>query len=365
MMSWLDSYMSSTAESGPLFVIGMWRSGTSLLYTLLNQHPQIALMYEGDLPLLRPLFPRRGSKEDWLARWEFWNSALTRHQIRTDKIPAIVPDLPTGAMAVWKEYAGSATIFGEKSPDYFDSLQVLAREFPGARFIIIWRNPADICRSIIRARKGSSFFSKPGIAHRAILGSHKLKQECDALLAQKIPVHQIQYEEMVQDSTKVMTGVCDFLGIPFDPRMCSLQGSDRSAIYEGSHHELVKQEEILASTKREEVLPPRLKRKIDRYVSYWKKQYAGTWPRYPESQPSISGYPSALQRFLDDVLFRSLRILDGFTAFVYCYAPIGWLDRYRSFKRRRYQSADAKQPQSAQPAPNAETLRRVEVSGLK
>ncbi len=365
MMSWLDSYMSNTAESGPLFVIGMWRSGTSLLYTLLNQHPQIALMYEGDLPLLRPLFSRKGSKKDWLARWEFWNSVLSRHHIRTDKIPTIVPDLPTGAMAVWKEYAGPAAVFGEKSPDYFDSLQMLAREFSGARFIIIWRNPADICRSIIRARKGSSFFSKPGIAHRAILGCHKLKQECDALLAQKIPVHQIQYEEMVQNSTRVMTGVCDFLGIPFDPRMCSLHGSDRSAIYEGSHHELVKQEEILASTKRQEVLPPRRKRKIDRYVSYWKKQYGGTWPQYPESQPSASGYPGAAQRFLDDLLFRSLRILDGFTAFVYCYAPIGWLDRYRSFKRRRYQSADAKQPPSAQPSPNAESLRRVEVSGLK
>ena len=58
MISCLDPYRSSTAESGPLFVIGMWRSGTSLLYSLLNQHPQIALLYEGDLPLLRPLFSR-------------------------------------------------------------------------------------------------------------------------------------------------------------------------------------------------------------------------------------------------------------------------------------------------------------------
>ncbi|MGA8443167.1 MAG: sulfotransferase [Candidatus Sulfotelmatobacter sp.] len=363
MMSRLDSYTSSSTESGPLFVIGMWRSGTSLLYTLLNQHPQIALLYEGDLPLLRPLFSRKGSKKDWLARWEFWNSALSRHRIPADRIPAIVPDLPTGAMAVWKEYAGTAAIFGEKSPDYCDSLQTLAHEFPGARFIILWRNPADICRSIIRARKGSSFFSKPGMAHRAILGSHKLKQECDALLSQRIPVHQIQYEKMVQDSAKVMAGVCQFLGIPFDPTMCSLEGSDRSAIHEGAHHELVKQEEILSSTKREEVLPPRLKRKIERYVSYWKNKYGDVWPQYPEWQ-AVSGYPTAAQRFLDDALFRALRILDGFTAFVYCYAPLSWLDRYRSFRRRRYQ-IDANHPPSAQPSSNPEALRRLEVPGMK
>ncbi|PYX45967.1 MAG: hypothetical protein DMG79_17915 [Acidobacteria bacterium] len=31
-------------SAGPLFVVGMWRSGTSLLYALLNQHPEIGLM---------------------------------------------------------------------------------------------------------------------------------------------------------------------------------------------------------------------------------------------------------------------------------------------------------------------------------
>ena len=346
-----------------MFVIGMWRSGTSLLYTLLNQHPQIALMYEADLPLLRPLFSHKGSNPDWLVRWEFWNSALSRHRISTGNLPPIVPDLATGAMAVWNEYAGPDAILGEKSPDYFDSLQTIAREFPGARFIIIWRNPADICRSIIRASRGDSFFAKPGIAHRAILGSHKLKQECDALLRQRIPVHQIQYEEMVRDSTPVMTGICDFLGIPFDAKMCSLQGSDRSAIYEGSHHELVKREEIVSLTEheREEVLPPRLKRKIDRYIGLWKKRYGGEWPKYPEAATSAtSGYPNAIERLLDDALFRGLRRLDGFTAFVYCYAPLSWLNRYRKFKSRRYSGAKEEKPLA-----KAEALRRVEVSEMK
>ena len=50
---------------GPLFVVGMWRSGTSLFYALLNQHPQIKLMYEDELPLLWPLF--LGSRQARLA----------------------------------------------------------------------------------------------------------------------------------------------------------------------------------------------------------------------------------------------------------------------------------------------------------
>jgi hypothetical protein len=35
--------------SNPVFVVGVFRSGTSLLYALLNQHPRVALMYECDV----------------------------------------------------------------------------------------------------------------------------------------------------------------------------------------------------------------------------------------------------------------------------------------------------------------------------
>ena len=57
-------------SDGPLFVVGMFRSGTSLLYALLNQHPQIALLYEDDLAHLPSLFwfPTKTSR--WLAKWE-------------------------------------------------------------------------------------------------------------------------------------------------------------------------------------------------------------------------------------------------------------------------------------------------------
>jgi hypothetical protein len=40
----------------PVFVVGVWRSGTTLLYSLLNQHPDLRLFYESDLPVLWPMF---------------------------------------------------------------------------------------------------------------------------------------------------------------------------------------------------------------------------------------------------------------------------------------------------------------------
>src|SRR5229473_3144921 len=92
-------------SAGPLFVVGMWRSGTSLLYALLNQHPQIGLMYESDLPLLSSLFLLRRKSSWWLNKVDSWNGALTRHKIDTAEIPENVSDLPGALSAVAQQYA--------------------------------------------------------------------------------------------------------------------------------------------------------------------------------------------------------------------------------------------------------------------
>lgn len=345
--------MANAASSGPLFVVGMWRSGTSLLYTLLNQHPEIALMYEADLPLLPQLFRSAGGKPDWLERWEFWNSALTRHHVDPRQIPGNIPDLRSAAEIVWKQYAGAA-LYGEKSPNYYDSLQWLSRKFPNARFVVIWRDPAAICRSILRARNGSPFFAKRGIAHRALIGSRRLKSECEALASRGIPLHQIQYEEMIKEPERVLAGICDFLQIPFDPQMASLEGADRSAIYDAGHHAGVKSKTIGARTEqdRDEVLPLPLKNKIDRYVSCWQREYGGDWPLYPKMPTGSRLQPGVLERSWDEVLFRCLRAFDRFTSLVYCYAPISLLRRYRSAKSNG-RSAEATKKEEAANEPVA------------
>jgi hypothetical protein len=340
--------MTNQQSPGPIFVVGIWRSGTSLLYTLLNQHPQIALTYEGDLFLLRSLFGGGTSRADWLERWEFWNNGLSRHNIDTAKLPARLADYPGAATEVWKQYAGDA-LYGDKSPNYFDCMQTLASQFPNARFIVIWRDLADTCRSIVRAGKGSSFFAKRGITHRALIGYRRMKRECDALLRRGVALHQIQYEEMVQSPETVMQGICWFLQIPFDPRMASLNGADRSAIYEAPQHAGVKSEKIGVKAPHNEVLPDGLGEKISRYVAHWKKESGGAWPAYPRGNGDAQ-LPTLIERICDEIYFRALRVLDRFTALVYCFAPIGLLRRYRGAKSQRLVAA-AEAPALSQ-APN-------------
>lgn len=315
-------------------MVGMWRSGTSLLYALLNQHSQIALMYEGELPVLRPLFWKRSGLRDWLERWEFWNGALTRHKVDSSQV-SDVSDLPSAVQEMYGKYASTkgASIWGDKSPNYYDSLPQLARDFSNAQFIVIWRDPADVCRSILRAAAKDSWFRKKGIPHRAIFGLHRMKMDCDRLIQSGVAIHQIDYEDLVHRPLDVMRSICEFLQIPFESRMTTLEGADRSAIYEGEHHKGVKSEKIEARQARPEVLPQSLKWKIERYVCFWSKQYDGGWPPKPSLQnESTSTTPSWLQRAADSLLFRAYRLLDSTVVVIYSFVPIALLRKYRSAK---------------------------------
>jgi hypothetical protein len=311
-----------------LFVVGVWRSGTSLLQALLNQHPQIGLAYEAELPLLKPLFWFGKARPGWAERWEFWNSALTRHRIAAGD----GRDLRTAAEAAYRQYAAQkgATIWGEKSPNYWDCLDDLSRAFPGAKFIVIFRNPLSICRSMLQAAETQDYFAHKGRGLQALFACRRLKQQRDLLVQRGVPVCDVQYEDLVRDPGTVLTTVCEFLGVEFDARMTSLENADRDSFYEGPHHSLVKGDQIVAATARPETLPPAFKAKIESYTALWRDQY-GDWPACPTPD---APQPGLFERTLDAIQFWALRRYDRLVEAIYCWAPLSWLRAYRSRKRR-------------------------------
>lgn len=316
----------------PLFVVGMFRSGTSLLYALLNQHPQIALMYEGDLSHLQALFwiPRDTTR--WIRRWEFWNSALARHKFDTGVIPDGIRDLHEAVRAVYIEYARqkkNATVWGCKSPTYYDEVTRLSRVFPNARFVIIWRDLRHICRSILDAAETSPFFNRRGMTLRAILGYHDLKRQCDALVKRGGRVYQLDYEELVRDPARHMTAICQFLELPYDPRMSNLKGADRSAISDFRHHSLVKGEKIVATRNGSQGIPAELRDKAERYVKMWREQYNGTWPLFPKSFESNPGNPGLWEKMIDRLAYSFLRLTHHAAPVVFSFVPMKVWGAYR------------------------------------
>jgi hypothetical protein len=324
-----------------------------LLYALLNKHPQIALMYEGDLPLLRPLFWFPG-KSRWVRRWEFWNQGLQRHGLDANQLTGDVSCLPTAAGTVYREYARKqgAVIGGDKSPNYFDSLSHLAEDFPEARFIVIWRDPVSVCRSVVRAAQSAhSWFDRWGMTLRVLLGTEALRTECDRLLRRGARVHELQYQNLVRNPAETLQDICRFLDIPFVPDMAALDGADRSAIYQGEHHALVKGERIVASVERTEVLPRDVKSKIRRYQALWRENRE-QWPQASVQPDGDAKKPSLAERTFDRVRYRCLRALDAAVILTYCFAPLWLLSRFRAFKYRR-EEAVAKSRQPVAPSLNS------------
>jgi Sulfotransferase family len=322
----------------PVFVVGMFRSGTSLLYALLNQHPQIALMYEGDLAHLQALFWIPRDTPSWLERWEFWNMAPTRHKVDTSNIPDGIRDLKTALKAVYTEYARQrkgAIIWGCKSPTYHDEVTRLSRTFPNARFIIIWRDIRHISRSMLDAAQTSPFFNRAGMTLRAILGTHDLKTQCDALIKRGGQVHQLNYEDMVRDPETHMRAICEFLEIAYDSRMSNLTGADRGAISDLRHHSLVKGEKILATRNGSDGIPGELRDKIERYVKMWRERYDGAWPAYPKLLESNPSNPSLWERVSDRIKYQFFQFAHHFAPVAFSLVPMAVWTRYRNYAGAR------------------------------
>jgi hypothetical protein len=325
--------LPSIADGG-VFVVGVWRSGTSLLYALLNQHPDIALMYEADLPLFWPLFaPHRKS---WPSRVNFWNSALDRHRLGdAEETFARQKRLPEAAESVYREFARrrKARVWGDKSPTYSGHCARLARLFPRARFIIIWRDPEQICSSVLQAATGNSFFARPGTITRALFSTEALKKDTDWLQRQGRSVYQLSYDRLTTETPEVMTEIAAFLGIPYDPRMATLQGADHSAVYDGSHHESVKSEKIRSSGDKNR-LSAELRGKIRRYLTLWSEKNGPEWALFHNSSTAEAAeVPDFQERVLDRLRLTALRLLDTVALVSYSNVPFALLEMYRKRKR--------------------------------
>ncbi|HEV2731855.1 MAG TPA: sulfotransferase [Terriglobales bacterium] len=320
-----DSKSSAPAKlEGPLFILSVWRSGSSLLYTLLNQHSQIALLYEGDLPHLHRFLWGRFRNGSWRERWEFWNRGPSRNGIALESMPANVADAWEATRVVYQEVARrkQATIWGEKTPHWYDSPLPMAKRFPDARFIFLWRDMNAVLRSIASAARNDRFFRKAGFTEKVLLGNENLRRACEALKAKNRPVHEVNYEDLTTDPAESMQQICQFLEIPFEENMTSLEGADRSAIASGPHHDIVRSDTIIRERKQTDILTPALRAKIGRYICRWKRLYDGKWPKYPDVLPAGTRPPSFLEIWRDQIFYQAVLCRDRLVAVIYAIVPM-------------------------------------------
>ena len=324
---------STSKCAGPLFVVGAFRSGTSFFFSLLNQHSDVALLYEADLGSFYPEYFAKRLKKDWFERIEFWNGCMGRHGISPPTDLSLNPSSQDAALWLYKRYAASkeARIFGEKSPSYADCLEGLAHRFPGARFIVLWRDPLSICESVCRAGETSRFFRKRGMVSRVLAHLEKLQNDCQSLIEQGYPVLQVEYASLVENRERVMRRICKFLAISFESAMLTGAGSDLSMIPDGIHHQRVRGEDKASQIEKTEILSERTRQKIKRYQALWRRKYPSLLLSRATGD-SGSNPPGAVELAVDSFTWTILRERDSAIKILYYFLPLPWLRRYRKLR---------------------------------
>lgn len=314
-------------EGGALFVVGLYRSGTTLLYALLNQHPQIALMYETDaiaVPVLRPIAKRW---PHWLIRNELWNGVLTRHRL---ELADVLPGKDARALYQAIARRKGARLFGEKAPVYARYLRHVSRLFPGARFIIILRELSETYQSRLDAgSKGSRFFRRRGQLPR-MLWSHWRLMSGARQLERAHPVLYIRYREIVDRPDVTATKLCDFLSLEYCEAMESLKAADLSAVYHAPHHDQVRKEVIQRRSEGHNLLTADLLKDLRSF-----SKAAGQEPNDIQGEVAPLTGLRGLRYFALLSCGCLLCGLDNAKRLLYELLPMSWFQTYRRLRRKR------------------------------
>jgi hypothetical protein len=322
--------MKSQPPSKLIFVVGVWRSGTSLLHAFLHNHPRIALLYEAEPLTLFPRATRAVWPHDWTTRLEFFNQTFSRHRLDAAALPGkkSARESMLGLFQTWAARK-DAVVMGGKSPSYYRCLPAIARIFPEAEFIIIWRDPLEVCRSVVNAGKQNRFFSRKGILTQVFFGSEHMAQGVLELRAAGRRVHEVAYQELIGDPKSELEKICGFIGLEFDPRMLDLKSADCSMLPPGEHHTQVRSGVVKKTSAREEVLPAKFVAKATRYLALWQEKYPNLVFNRALIVPPEAGPPGGFERLADRGIYLGCSSLMDLKLLVFRLMPLSVWRRLR------------------------------------
>src|SRR6516164_8507610 len=212
-------------------IIGYPSSGTTLLRRILNAHPDLCITSEMPLlPMLAGKLPAKvnrtnfnETKRKFLAI-DVYGNFHNRELLFSDLAELFGPAEHYTAAHLYAALIDRrpCAYYGNKTPQYSESLPKLLALFPHTKLILIVRDIRDVALSFA-ARWGKS----------EILCAHKWHRRMDMALATlaQLPAgqsHLVRYEDLVRESQKTVAGIYDFLGIQdvhqFDHRTHRLGG---------------------------------------------------------------------------------------------------------------------------------------------
>lgn len=217
----------------PVFVVGLVRSGTSLVEQILASHPQVH--GAGERKEIDMLANSLGVASGEVMSREWLPDATppapcTPHM----RYPACVQHLdPGSARSLAYGYlqrlarqAGAARRIVDKMPHNYLHLGLIAMLFPRARIIHCRRDPLDVCSSAYF----QNFKWMPHAASLEDIAFHHVQYE--RLMEHwrrvlPVPIHEVVYEDLIADPPSVSQNLVAACGLDWDERCLSFYRTER------------------------------------------------------------------------------------------------------------------------------------------
>lgn len=217
----------------PVFLVSFPRSGTTLMDTILDAHPDVSVMEEE--PALHYVVEE-------LRRMPggFPASVLT---LTPEKIQEL-------RVLYWREVEkilggqGIRKLVIDKNPFYSTHAPLIRVLFPEARFIFALRHPCAVILSCFM----QPFGRNPALANfldldtAAATYAKVMRLWLRYRSALPLDVHELRYESLVADKEKEVRALVDYLGLEWSEQLLdhASQAKKRGRIYTPSYHQVVR-----------------------------------------------------------------------------------------------------------------------------
>jgi hypothetical protein len=221
-----------------VFVLGVRRSGTTLLRVMLDRHPHLAVPDES---YFVPQLARRHRGtvdiqelvEDLRRLPTLVEWGITPESVARRLRPGMVPG--EAIAAIFAAYAAERgkSWWGDKTPLYMQSLPTLERLFPRARFVHLIRDGRDAALSFLAVPEG---IMTAGWGHPRDAAGFACQWATEVRAARALGERvgtgrylEVRYEALVADPDEALRRVCAFLGLAYDEAMLDYAGKTDSA----------------------------------------------------------------------------------------------------------------------------------------
>jgi len=203
------------------FVVGVTRSGTTLLRLMLDSHPRLAVPPETHFALDVIAAFKEGpvSAERFVEivtthrRWP--DFGLDARDLRA-RVAEVEPLAPGPALrAFYRYYADEAgkPRWGDKTPGYLRKMAAIEKALPEARFVHLIRDGRDVAVSITGLHFGPR--SVPEAARRWAKRIRVAREQ-----GRRVGHYtELRYEDLVRDPEQALRRICAFVELDWDPAM--------------------------------------------------------------------------------------------------------------------------------------------------